>query len=257
VQLNCVHGALVCWLQGVSWHLGYAASGCISAGLIPPCVCIAIDSAGPYRCDYTPCSLQVFAQLPCLAAGSIECKLSAAASRATGSDHITYQVRSLLTYQMSPPCTCRSYTYLPFPPGTGEGGFRGDAARWPGGGAHDFLMRLTHELLPMLQQRYGLAQVRCFIAAVPPLQRSEWSRHTCLLSTAFGYICLRVRSLHTHMPCAASAGVTQWHGRKRLDYSTAHLHVQDKLIILASTAICVNGYRTLPGWRLVAAPLPA
>ncbi|WIA18323.1 hypothetical protein OEZ85_009788 [Tetradesmus obliquus] len=86
--------------QGVSWHLGYAASGCISAGLIPPCVCIAIDSAGPYR----------------------------------------------------------SYSYLPFPPGTGEGGFRGDAARWPGGGAHDFLMRITHELLPMLQQRYGLAQ---------------------------------------------------------------------------------------------------
>ncbi len=53
----------------------------------------------------------------------------------------------------------RSYNYLPFPPGCGQGGFRGDAARWPGGGAHDFLMRLEHEMLPMLQQRYGLSQV--------------------------------------------------------------------------------------------------
>lgn len=39
------------WLahQGVSWHLGHAASGLISVAAIPPCVCIAVDSAGPYR----------------------------------------------------------------------------------------------------------------------------------------------------------------------------------------------------------------
>eukprot|EP00775_Hariotina_reticulata_P003956 gene3956-4209_t len=52
----------------------------------------------------------------------------------------------------------RSYNYLPFPPGTGEGGFRGDAERWPGGGADEFLMRVTHEILPLLQQRYNIAQ---------------------------------------------------------------------------------------------------
>jgi enterochelin esterase-like enzyme len=39
------------------------------------------------------------------------------------------------------------------------GGFRDDAARWPGGGADEFLGRVQHELLPMLQERYNLAQV--------------------------------------------------------------------------------------------------
>jgi predicted alpha/beta superfamily hydrolase len=52
----------------------------------------------------------------------------------------------------------RSYNYLPFPPGTGIGNFRDDAARWPGGGAEEFLGRVQHELLPMLQHRYNLAQ---------------------------------------------------------------------------------------------------
>ncbi|KAF6258832.1 Alpha/Beta hydrolase protein [Scenedesmus sp. NREL 46B-D3] len=100
--------ALCCWNmfedwlshQGVSWNLGVTAAELIASGAIPPCVCVAIDSAGPYR----------------------------------------------------------SYNYLPFPPGTGSGNFRSDAARWPGGGAQEFLGRVQHELLPMLQDRYNLAQ---------------------------------------------------------------------------------------------------
>lgn len=36
---------------------------------------------------------------------------------------------------------------------------RGDAARWPGGGAHDFLMRVEHEIMPLLQDRYGISKV--------------------------------------------------------------------------------------------------
>lgn len=46
--------------------MAHAAAGLMSVAAIPPCLCIAIDSAGPLR----------------------------------------------------------SYNYLPFPPGTGEGGFR-------------------------------------------------------------------------------------------------------------------------------------
>ncbi|KAF8061885.1 ybbA [Scenedesmus sp. PABB004] len=85
--------------NGVSWNLGEAAAGLISIRAIPPCVCVGVDSAGPYR----------------------------------------------------------SYNYLPFPPGTGEGGFREDAAKWPGGGAEEYLQRVVHELLPMLQDRYSIA----------------------------------------------------------------------------------------------------
>lgn len=64
-----------------------------------------------------------------------------------------------LLVSRAPCATPRSFNYLPYPPGTGQGGFRGDAARWPGGGADDFLQRVTTEILPLLQQRYNAAQV--------------------------------------------------------------------------------------------------
>lgn len=56
----------------------------------------------------------------------------------------------------------RSYNYLPFKPGTGKGGFRQDCAKWPGGGARDFLDRVAYEILPMLQERYNIAQVATY-----------------------------------------------------------------------------------------------
>ena len=92
------------WLahQGVSWRLGYAAAHLIGIGAIPPCVLVAIDSAGPYR----------------------------------------------------------SYNYLPYAPGTGEGGFRGDAEKWPGGGADDFLGRVVGEIMPLVEENYNTAMVR-------------------------------------------------------------------------------------------------
>eukprot|EP00976_Prorocentrum_cordatum_P085008 1185890-Prorocentrum_minimum.AAC.3 len=32
--------------------------------------------------------------------------------------------------------------YLPFPPGTGDGNFRPEAARWPGGGVDSYMERV-------------------------------------------------------------------------------------------------------------------
>ncbi|KAG2497276.1 hypothetical protein HYH03_004860 [Edaphochlamys debaryana] len=51
----------------------------------------------------------------------------------------------------------RSLNYLPYPPGTGVGGFRGDAERWPGGGLEGYMTRLVEEIMPMVQQRYGVS----------------------------------------------------------------------------------------------------
>lgn len=84
-------------------------------------------------------------------------------------------------------------------------------------------MRITHELLPMLQQRYGLAQVKCGAtvhAHVMPL--------SCLPTTASD-------DLHSQLQLHRSSSI----GREGAD------------IVLA--AAC----RTRPGWRLVAARLLA
>ncbi len=44
----------------------------------------------------------------------------------------------------------RSLNYLPYPPGSGAGGFRGDAERWPGGGLEAYMGRLVEELMPLV-----------------------------------------------------------------------------------------------------------
>ncbi len=51
----------------------------------------------------------------------------------------------------------------PLPPsrfctGTGAGGFRGDCERWPGGGVSDYMKRVTEEIVPLVQQRYGASE---------------------------------------------------------------------------------------------------
>ncbi|KAG2443225.1 hypothetical protein HYH02_009298 [Chlamydomonas schloesseri] len=51
----------------------------------------------------------------------------------------------------------RSLNYLPYPPGTGAGGFRGDAERWPGGGLEGYMTRLVEEIMPLVQQRFHTA----------------------------------------------------------------------------------------------------
>eukprot|EP00198_Chlamydomonas_reinhardtii_P004541 XP_001693877.1 predicted protein [Chlamydomonas reinhardtii] len=48
----------------------------------------------------------------------------------------------------------RSLNYLPYPPGTGAGGFRGDAERWPGGGLEGYMTRIVEEIMPLVQQRF-------------------------------------------------------------------------------------------------------
>ncbi|EFJ50202.1 hypothetical protein VOLCADRAFT_89088 [Volvox carteri f. nagariensis] len=51
----------------------------------------------------------------------------------------------------------RSLNYLPYPPGTGAGGFRGDAERWPGGGLEAYMGRLVEEIMPLIQQRFAVS----------------------------------------------------------------------------------------------------
>ncbi|GLC43975.1 hypothetical protein PLESTB_000215900 [Pleodorina starrii] len=51
----------------------------------------------------------------------------------------------------------RSLNYLPYPPGTGAGGFRGDAERWPGGGLEAYMSRLVEEIMPLVQQRFSVS----------------------------------------------------------------------------------------------------
>lgn len=61
---------------------------------------------------------------------------------------------------LPPPPACspmRSLNLLPYPPGTGVGGFRGDAERWPGGGVEGYLQRLAAEVLPLVRQTWGAA----------------------------------------------------------------------------------------------------
>lgn len=54
----------------------------------------------------------------------------------------------------------RSFNYLPYPPGTGAGGFRTDCARWPGGGLDAYMERLIGEYLPLMQSQFAIARDR-------------------------------------------------------------------------------------------------
>ncbi|KAL6760544.1 Alpha/Beta hydrolase protein [Haematococcus lacustris] len=55
------------------------------------------------------------------------------------------------------PGPMRSFNYLPYEPGTGSGGFRGDAERWPGGGVSAYMQRVSEEIMPLVQSRFGAA----------------------------------------------------------------------------------------------------
>ena len=50
----------------------------------------------------------------------------------------------------------RSWNYLPWPPGTGAGGFRGDCARWPGGGVDAYVDRVITEYMPFVERRFAM-----------------------------------------------------------------------------------------------------
>jgi len=49
----------------------------------------------------------------------------------------------------------RSYQYCPYPPGTGDGGFRGDCERWPGGGVDAYMRRVVQEVMPLITTEFG------------------------------------------------------------------------------------------------------
>ena len=63
----------------------------------------------------------------------------------------------LVIVGMDNPGPMRSLNYLPYAPGSGVGGFRGDAARWPGGGVEQYMQRLLREVMPMVTEQFGLA----------------------------------------------------------------------------------------------------
>jgi predicted alpha/beta superfamily hydrolase len=54
----------------------------------------------------------------------------------------------------------RSLNYLPFPPGSGVGGFRPDCARWPGGKVDDYLARVAADILPLAEREFGASAAR-------------------------------------------------------------------------------------------------
>jgi enterochelin esterase-like enzyme len=75
----------------------------------------------------------------------------------------------------------RSFDYLPYKPGTGPGGFRADAAKWPGGGVAAYMARVVDEILPWLTRHYG--------AASDP-------EHIALGGSSFGGICTLWAAMH-------------------------------------------------------------
>lgn len=75
----------------------------------------------------------------------------------------------------------RSFDYLPYEPGTGPGGFRSDAAKWPGGGVAAYMSRVMDEILPWLAEHYG--------AASDP-------EHVALGGSSFGGICTLWACMH-------------------------------------------------------------
>lgn len=77
-----------------------------------------------------------------------------------------YTASDLITSGRVPPFICvgidsagpmRSLNYLPYPPGTGQGGFRGDCERWPGGGVEQYMHRVVGEIMPLVQEHFAAA----------------------------------------------------------------------------------------------------
>jgi len=74
----------------------------------------------------------------------------------TASDLITAgELPPFIVVGIDAPGPMRSLTYLPYPPGSGAGGFRGDCERWPGGGVASYMARVTTELMPLVTHHYG------------------------------------------------------------------------------------------------------
>jgi len=51
----------------------------------------------------------------------------------------------------------RGLDYLPYPPGTGDGDFRPEAAAWPGGGVDAYLACVIDQIKPLLEERFALS----------------------------------------------------------------------------------------------------
>ena len=60
----------------------------------------------------------------------------------------------------------RSLNYLPYPPGSGvpvdgmPGGFRGDCARWPGGGVDAYIERVVEDYMPLVGRHFPITTDR-------------------------------------------------------------------------------------------------
>ena len=100
----------------------------------------------------------------------------------------------------------RSYDYLPYKPGTGVGGFRAEAAAWPGGGVDAFADSLVAQVLPLVRSAFG--------ATSDP-------RRTVLGGSSFGGIAaLAVARRHPVRWCVWG-GILAFTSNGAADYQTA------------------------------------
>lgn len=129
----------------------YCAAHLIGSGVLPPFVVAAVDSAGPMR------SLNLLPYKPGGCGSSPMCLKSAVGwerrrSKGPLPPAAALAARPFLLLQpgMLLPSESRAVPGS-LCAGTGQGGFRGDAERWPGGGCDAYLRRLQQELMPLVQ----------------------------------------------------------------------------------------------------------
>ncbi|KAG1672027.1 hypothetical protein FOA52_008903 [Chlamydomonas sp. UWO 241] len=58
----------------------------------------------------------------------------------------------------------RSLDYCPYAPGTGPGGFRADAANWPGGCVDEYMVKVVTEVMPFARSCYNAASSSDLVA---------------------------------------------------------------------------------------------
>eukprot|EP00884_Botryococcus_braunii_P022082 jgi/Botrbrau1/8558/Bobra.0359s0022.1 len=67
------------------------------------------------------------------------------------------RVPPFLVVAVDSPGPYRSLNLLPYKPGSGLGGFRGDCERWPGGGVDNYMHRIVEEIMPLVRERFAIS----------------------------------------------------------------------------------------------------
>lgn len=131
--------------QGAAWNVGHCAAGLIARSDVPPFLVVAIDSAGPMR------SFNLLPYKPGGCGACMFCACLPACAPACG----MYARRLACCPALPRPACPRCSSAAPGAAGTGMGGFRGDAERWPGGGCEAYMRRVVHELMPLVHDTFA------------------------------------------------------------------------------------------------------